>query len=700
MQTSDITTVPTLNVRALLDICAQLEQQGITMPLNLSTEAGVSTPSTPGKSSVAEDDSRAPSPVVVDDSQDSSPVAKDGSQSSSPVAKGGSQSSSPVAKGGSRSPIDPNRLTRSPIDPNRLTRGSSSSVEEDGSQFFDESGAPPPAPAGPPVVWHTLPHATQDRLLNDAMTDYFGVDASARVDLCSHLRGVLVSAVEGAYAPGVYEACVKFASPSQLHNPPSDALEKVSKYCETNVSGGGVPLKVTQSVRDAVLQHHEDAFIRVVFSAFPPEENQTSRWTANVEAWKTVVQGWTNVIHAYSATGKPDREACERVDAEVYALLMHPRSQVASSAFKYTPCTEAKAKTPEKSESSPSTSLMWALNYLDVARVAPRALTHLLFLVAVRMGVSVCGVTKGVKNSVDSTCVQLESEYPELTLYDHPSMHAPPTESPVFRMLLVELMTLAKDGALNAVDIGKLLIAVGATLKVKPLLNDRDWTVCSRGVTYDAGAFWSLARDLLGHAKSLYDPLSDDVSEEGRQLADAVRVHIAWFDSVLPPPVGQKKRSRAAATASPDGEVPVAKKQRVSKGKLALAAPAASDPASLALVPASDPPQAVSNDADRKRIEELEQQVQYLTKAYEEQRSFADAVQYFRNGLQSQVDRYSSFCFRLPHMAASIVRQSSWGRDTSKEDVTDTFMELTDEFDIAVVSDDSMEQFLAKYPPS
>ena len=690
MQTSDITTVPTLNVRALLDICAQLEQQGITMPLNLSTEAGVSTPSTPGKSSVAEDDSRAPSPVVVDDSQDSSPVAKDGSQSSSPVAKGGSQSSSPVAKGGSRSPIDPNRLTR----------GSSSSVEEDGSQFFDESGAPPPAPAGPPVVWHTLPHATQDRLLNDAMTDYFGVDASARVDLCSHLRGVLVSAVEGAYAPGVYEACVKFASPSQLHNPPSDALEKVSKYCETNVSGGGVPLKVTQSVRDAVLQHHEDAFIRVVFSAFPPEENQTSRWTANVEAWKTVVQGWTNVIHAYSATGKPDREACERVDAEVYALLMHPRSQVASSAFKYTPCTEAKAKTPEKSESSPSTSLMWALDHLDVARVAPRALTHLLFLVAVRMGVSVCGVTKGVKNSVDSTCVQLESEYPELTLYDHPSMHAPPTESPVFRMLLVELMTLAKDGALNAVDIGKLLIAVGATLKVKPLLNDRDWTVCSRRVTYDAGAFWSLARDLLGHAKSLYDPLSDDVSEEGRQLADAVRVHIAWFDSVLPPPVGQKKRSRAAATASPDGEVPVAKKQRVSKGKLALAAPAASDPASLALVPASDPPQVVSTDADKERIRELEQQVQSLTEAAETQHFALGAVQRLKRGLQVRDDQYSDFCFRLPDMAASIVQQFPWGKDAPKDDVIDAFISLTDEFSRARATYASMEQFLAKYTPS
>ena len=679
MQTSDITTVPTLNVRALLDICAQLEQQGITMPLNLSTEAGVSTPSTPGKSSVAEDDSRAPSPVVVDDSQDSSPVAKDGSQSSSPVAKGGS---------------------RSPIDPNRLTRGSSSSVEEDGSQFFDESGAPPPAPAGPPVVWHTLPHATQDRLLNDAMTDYFGVDASARVDLCSHLRGVLVSAVEGAYAPGVYEACVKFASPSQLHNPPSDALEKVSKYCETNVSGGGVPLKVTQSVRDAVLQHHEDAFIRVVFSAFPPEENQTSRWTANVEAWKTVVQGWTNVIHAYSATGKPDREACERVDAEVYALLMHPRSQVASSAFKYTPCTEAKAKTPEKSESSPSTSLMWALNYLDVARVAPRALTHLLFLVAVRMGVSVCGVTKGVKNSVDSTCVQLESEYPELTLYDHPSMHAPPTESPVFRMLLVELMTLAKDGALNAVDIGKLLIAVGATLKVKPLLNDRDWTVCSRGVTYDAGAFWSLARDLLGHAKSLYDPLSDDVSEEGRQLADAVRVHIAWFDSVLPPPVGQKKRSRAAATASPDGEVPVAKKQRVSKGKLALAAPAASDPASLALVPASDPPQVVSTDADKERIRELEQQVQSLTNTVETQRTALEAIQRLEYAVEVRESRYCDFCYRLPDIAASVIQQSPWGKDAPMDDVSDAFSALRDEIDSTIYGEESVERFLAKYDPS
>ena len=131
-------------------------------------------------------------------------------------------------------------------------------------------------------------------------------------------------------------------------------------------------------------------------------------------------------------------------------------------------------------------------------------------------------------------------------------------------------------------------------------------------------------------------------------------------------------------------------------------------PVARALLPkttASDPPLMVSTEADRKRIEELEQQVQSLkqqvqslTKVAEDQRSLADAARYFRSGLQSQVDRYSRFCFRLPHMAASIVRQSSWGRDTSKEDVTDTFMELTDEFDIAVVSDDSMEQFLAKYP--
>ena len=314
MQTSDIATVPTLDVHALIGICAQLEEQGIIMPLSRPTETGVSTPSTPGKSSVAEDDSRASSPVVVDDSQDSSQgsssVAKDGSQGSSSVAKDGSQGSSPA--------------------------------EEDGSQFFDESDAPPPASAGPAVAWHTLSRTTQDRLLNDAMTDYFGVDASSRVALCSHLQGVLVPNVEGVCASGA--VCVACVPPGQSYNPPSDALEKVRVYCEASVSGGGVPLKVTQSVRDAVLQHHEDAFIRVVFDAYPPGEHQTPRWTEVVDAWKTVVKSWKGVIHAYSATEKPDREACERVDAEVYALLMHLRSQVASSAFKYTPYTEAKAK--------------------------------------------------------------------------------------------------------------------------------------------------------------------------------------------------------------------------------------------------------------------------------------------------------------------------------------------------------------------
>ena len=124
-------------------------------------------------------------------------------------------------------------------------------------------------------------------------------------------------------------------------------------------------------------------------------------------------------------------------------------------------------------------------------------------------------------------------------------------------------------------------------------------------------------------------------------------------------------------------------------------------PVAKALLPkttASDPPPMVSTEADRKRIEELEQQVKTLTKAYENQRSLANAVQYTWLGLQNQVDRYSNFCFRLPYVAASFVRQSSWGRDASKEDVTDTFMELTDEFYSAVVSNDRMEQFLAKYP--
>ena len=124
-------------------------------------------------------------------------------------------------------------------------------------------------------------------------------------------------------------------------------------------------------------------------------------------------------------------------------------------------------------------------------------------------------------------------------------------------------------------------------------------------------------------------------------------------------------------------------------------------PMAKALLPkttASDPPLMVSTEADRKRIEELEQQVQSLTKAYEAQRRLADAAQYFRHGLQYQVNRYSSFCSRLPYVAASIVGRSSWGRDASEEDVTDTFMDLTDEFTSAVVSDDSMEQFLAQYP--
>ena len=124
-------------------------------------------------------------------------------------------------------------------------------------------------------------------------------------------------------------------------------------------------------------------------------------------------------------------------------------------------------------------------------------------------------------------------------------------------------------------------------------------------------------------------------------------------------------------------------------------------PMAKALLPkttASDPPLMVSTEADRKRIEELEQQVQSLTKAYEDQRSLADATQYCRRGLQDQVDLYSNFCFRLPYVAASIVRQSSWGRNASEEDVTDTFMDLRDEFTSAVVGDDSMEQFLAQYP--
>jgi hypothetical protein len=256
-------------------------------------------------------------------------------------------------------------------------------------------------------------------------------------------------------------------------------------------------------------------------------------------------------------------------------------------------------------------------------------------------------------------------------------------------MLLVELMTLANDGALNAVDIGKLLIAVGATLKVKPLLNDPNWTVCSRGDTYGASAFWDLARDLLGRATGFYAPLSGDVAEEGRQLADAVQVHITWFDSVLPLPAGQKKkRTRPAGPASSDAGQSAAKKPRVSRA----------EPVSQALVLATDPPLMVSTEADRKRIEELEQQVQSLTKAYENQRSLVDTVRRLGHALQNQVDQYNRFCSRLPYVAASYVRQSSWGRDASKEDVTDTFMELTDEFYSAILSDDSMEQFLAKYP--
>ena len=133
-------------------------------------------------------------------------------------------------------------------------------------------------------------------------------------------------------------------------------------------------------------------------------------------------------------------------------------------------------------------------------------------------------------------------------------------------------------------------------------------------------------------------------------------------------------------------------------------------PVARALLPrtaASDPPQAVSNDADRKRIRELEQQVQSLTEAAETHRVALEAVQRFNHelrvrdrGLQVRDDRYSDFCFRLPDMAASIVQQFPWGKDAPKDDVIDAFISLTDEFSRARATYASMEQFLVKYDPS